>query len=343
MKLKRQFRKLRIILGKFFLDKKTPENLTALYPKKILFLRQDGKIGDYIVSSFVFREIKKYKPEIHIGVVCTKKDAYLFQQNPYIDHLYFVKKRSIFDYIRQGLHLQKEQYDVVIDPTISLKNRDLLLLRLIRARNYIGYKKPNYQIFNFNIDGNYHFSEIYRLALVKIGIICQDTSYDIPTIQESQIKVRKLLSSYNIKSYISLNFFGAGNARKFTDNNIISWLTYLRKKTNLPIILLTYPSVTEKLLWMIKDFDNIFLLKESTTIFDTIEIIRQSDLVISPDTSIVHIASGLNKPMIALYSHGEDNFVHWNPNSRNIVYLLRYKNNINELSPEQIKPEWLKI
>ena len=35
----------------------------------------------------------------------------------------------------------KEQYDLVIDPTIMIRNRDLLLLRLINAKHYIGYQK----------------------------------------------------------------------------------------------------------------------------------------------------------------------------------------------------------
>lgn len=50
------------------------------HPKSFLFLRQDGKIGDYIVSSFVFREIKKFNPLIKIGVICTKKTLIYFKK-----------------------------------------------------------------------------------------------------------------------------------------------------------------------------------------------------------------------------------------------------------------------
>ena len=53
--------KIRITLGKQLLDKSVApltDNPLALYPvRKILFLRKDSKIGDTIVSSFVFREI----------------------------------------------------------------------------------------------------------------------------------------------------------------------------------------------------------------------------------------------------------------------------------------------
>ena len=41
------------------IKKKEKVNLTPDKIKKILFMRIDGKIGDYIISSFMFREIKK--------------------------------------------------------------------------------------------------------------------------------------------------------------------------------------------------------------------------------------------------------------------------------------------
>ena len=161
MNIKSTLRTLRLKLGKQILDKKTPLANIAFPPKSILFLRHDGKIGDYIVSSFVFREIKKQSPNTKIGVVCSKKNAYLFEQNPYIDELYFVKTKDIRDYIRCGRELAKERYDVLIDPTVTLRNRDLLFLRTIQAKSYIGYQKENYQLFNFNIFAQeIHFSEV---------------------------------------------------------------------------------------------------------------------------------------------------------------------------------------
>lgn len=165
-KLKDKLRYFRLIFGKFFLDKKKIESALNGLPKKILFLRQDGKIGDYIVSSFVFREIKKQSPETQIGVVCSRKNAYLFEYSPYIDQLYFVRTKNIGDYLACGKQLAKEQYDVVIDPTVTLRNRDLLFLRTINAKAYIGYDKLDYKIFTASVQNErQHFAQIYKQAL----------------------------------------------------------------------------------------------------------------------------------------------------------------------------------
>lgn len=341
MSIKIKLQALRIKLGKLFLDRKTHSTGSISLTPKILFLRQDGKIGDYIVSSFVFREIKKQLPQAHIAVVCTTKDAYLFKQNKHIDKLYFVRKRHILDYIKCGLTLKKEQYDFVIDPTVVLKNRDLLLLRLIHAKNYIGYKKSNYQLFNINLEGEHHFSELYRLAIEKAGITVQDMTYDIPYNAESAVEIDAFLKQHDIHNYSTINFYGAYRIKKVNNENIKKYLRYLtdisgRKQ----FVLLSYPEVTPVLKELSSDYPNIFV-HDTKTIFHTIELIRHCDQLISTDTSTVHIASGFNKKIIAIYKRDEIAFIHWRPMSNNDTHILFYNENINQIEPTQIAADWL--
>lgn len=339
MKLKSALQKIRINIGKFFLDKKPQKGDSEV--NKILFLRQDGKIGDYIVSSFVFREIKLLDPTIEIGVVCTQKDSYLFEQNKYIDYLYFVRKRNVLDYIKCGLSLAKEKYDVVIDPTIVIKNRDLLLLRLINAKHYVGYKKSHYKIFDNNIEGEYHFSQLYKIALNKMGFNIENTTYDVPFNEKSSKSIKNYLEKNNIRDFIAINFYGAAKAKKVNNENISRYLDYLTKITQgKTLVLLNYPEVYSTLKELALPYKNIFV-HETKTIFDTIELIRHCSQLISTDTSTVHIASGFNKPMIALYREDPIALTHWKPMSKGDTYILQYKENINELSPEQIKKEWI--
>ncbi|MDU8924846.1 glycosyltransferase family 9 protein [Pasteurellaceae bacterium LIM206] len=342
MSLKQLLQKYRIKLGKILLDKSSKDYNNKTAVKKILFLRQDGKIGDYIVSSFVFREIKKLYPDVFIGVVCIRQNKYLFEQNGYIDKLYVVKKRSISDVIKFGLEIRKQQYDAVIDPTLFVRNRDLLLLRLINATNYVGYKKSEYKIFNHNLEGEYHFSEVYQKALDMIGIHVQDTSYDVPENDQVAEEINKFLSINKITDFISINFYGAARIKKVSDENIVKYLRYLTEVTKgKNIVILTYPEVTEKLISLSKGFGNVFLYTKTNGIFHTIELIRHSDLLISTDTSTIHIASGFDKDIIGIYREDKIAFTHWRPKTKGSCHILFYKENINEISPEQILPEWL--
>ena len=337
---------LRLKMGKWIFDKSSRSNnpQSLEHPKSFLFLRQDGKIGDYIVSSFVFREIKKFNPSIKIGVICTKQNAYLFQRNHNIDEIYLVKKRNILDYIKTALFIRKERYDVVIDPTIILRNRDLLLLRILNARNYIGYRKADYNIFNINITKDGHFSEIYKEALAKSNISLSDDSYDIPQDDSTKEEILQFITDNKLNNYITINFYGNGKNRKFDDSHIVDYLTYIRDSHKHQLVLLATPDAYEHLSRIANQFNDVFVYPNPhTTIYHTIELIRNCALLISVDTSTIHIASGLNKPMICFYSQDKENFTHWHPNSKNACHIIHYHDNVNELSPREIKPEWLDI
>ena len=130
-------------------------------------------------------------------------------------------------------------------------------------------------------------------------------------------------------------------AKKVNNENIKRYLRYLTEtKKDKQFILLSYPEVTPLLKELAQGYKNIYI-HDTTTIFHTIELIRHSVQLISTDTSTVHIASGFNKPIIAMYKKDPIAFKHWNPNCSNETHILFYKENINELNPEEIKAEWL--
>ncbi|WP_373099245.1 MULTISPECIES: glycosyltransferase family 9 protein [Pasteurellaceae] len=349
MSIKSTLRKIRIHLGKLLIDIRKTHPAKATNINKILFLRQDGKIGDYIVSSFVFRELKKQRPDIFIAVVCTKNNAYLFTGNPYIDQLFFVNKRSIIDRIKCGLNLRKLHLDALVDPTVVLRNRDLLFIRLINARINLGYLKSDYRLFNLNItDPNLHFAAIYQTALEQLGFHSINTQYDLPSDRQANRDIVSFLRHHGLTEFLCVNFFGHGSARRFKAQNIAVILKYLLENTTRSLVLLTYPDVTEQLKHIIacddqlaQATDKIFIYENTTTIFHNIELIRYASLLISPDTATVHIAAGLNKPLIAFYSQDQQNFLHWHPNNRNTTHILRYADNVNEIRPAQILAQWL--
>lgn len=338
MSFKKKLRNFRLSVGKSLLDKEFHHHSKT---ERILFMRQDGKLGDYMVSSFCYREIKKFNPTIHIGVVCTRKDAYLYESNPYIDALYFVRTKHIADYISMGRRLAKLNYDVVIDPTETLRNRDLLFLRLINAAYYIGYQKSDYKMFNASIEGVQHYSSIYIKALQKLGIATKNTNYDIPFNATAEKDVEAFLQQHAIRDYIAINFYGAARARTMSVENIKKHIAYIQQqKPNRAIVLLSYPAVYDELKAVSDLYGGVYVHR-SDTIFHTIALIRHCLQLISIDTSTIHIASSFNKKIIAWYRTEESNYKQWHPISDDETHVVFYHDTVNELNPEQIKSHWL--
>ncbi|AKO31343.1 hypothetical protein RY60_06605 [[Haemophilus] ducreyi] len=130
--------------------------------------------------------------------------------------------------------------------------------------------------------------------------------------------------------------------------NVIKTRSTVEKNLNLdvcgnchPFYTLTFPAIARKLKKIACHFSEVFIYEHTKTVFDTIELIRFADLVISPDTSIVHIAVGLNKKLIAFYSLDEQNFIHWQPNNLVETHILRFEHNINEINISEIQAKWL--
>ena len=317
--LKTDWRNARLRWCKTWLDRApaaapapNPHNLRA-----ILFLRQDGKIGDYIVSSFAFREIKKANPAIKIGVVCSAKNRQLFENNPHIDALHEVRPKSTLSYYQIGKSLAG-QYDAVIDPTLSLRPRD-------------------YRLFTHNIaNTQQHFADVYAQALRLLGFDNINTQPKLPESPASEAAVQTFLQQNGWQDYIALNFFGAANSRRFSLEAIAQTLTAFQAAFPAQkFILLTYPEITPSLATLCQQHPNATLYPHTQTIHDSIALIRHAQAVLTPDTAIIHIAAALDKPIIGLYRQDPQNYANWHPQSEH-AQIIWFQQHIQEITPTQM-------
>jgi heptosyltransferase-2 len=108
-------------------------------PKEILVIRLDA-IGDLIMSSLVFRELKRRFPGSTITAVCQPQGRAILETNPYADKVLSpprIHKIRILHRFRQDLavsrlywtHLRKQRFDIVLNPRLGadLYSADILL------------------------------------------------------------------------------------------------------------------------------------------------------------------------------------------------------------------------
>ena len=62
-------------------------------------------------------------------------------------------------------------------------------------------------------------------------------------------------------------------------------------------------------------FDYVVPSYNTKTIIDVAALIEQLDLIISPDTSIVHVASTFDKPIVSIHENNQHSFRLWSPSS----------------------------
>ena len=139
-------------------------------------------------------------------------------------------------------------------------------------------------------------------------------------ITDKQEEFAKIyLKQYYPKCLIGINLEGAvkGKRIEFVELERICKGLYQANK-NIQIIVLTTPSnfqITTKKISKIA-LDYVVTSYKTETILDVAAVIKHLDLVITPDTSIVHIASAFNIPIVTIHEDNRDSHQLFAPTSK---------------------------
>ena len=358
-------REKRLKIGKYIWDRKDKVKilegngfLEENDIKSILFLRYDGKIGDMVVNSLMFREIKKVYPNIKIGVVARGAAIDIIKDNPNGDKIYeyYKDRKKIKDL---ALKIKEEKYDLLIDFSEMLRVNQMMLINLCGARINIGLDRKDWKLFDLSIESGKdfkwteHITNRYLAYLIKLGLKKEsiDISYDIYLKDEKKYETFFYKIKENKK--LILNPYGASKHKSFNIETLENIITYLKDK-DIAIILVYFGDKYKELEFLEKKYKSVYIPKKIESILNTAILIKKSDYVISPDTSIVHIASAFNKKMITVYppkggKYGIDHLV-WAPKSKyNKVIFCKDKTgnydeiDINTFDFDEMKEEILKM
>lgn len=355
----------RLKIGKYIWDRKEKAKIVEgdnflkdNSIKSILFLRYDGKIGDMIVNSLMFREIKKVYPDIRIGVIARGAAIDIIKDNPNVDKIYkyYKDRKKIKDL---ALKIKEEKYDLLIDFSEMLRVNQMMLINLCGARINIGLDRKDWKLFDLSIESDKdfkwteHITKRYLAYLIKLGLKKEniDISYDI--YLEDEKKYEAFFNEIKESKKLILNPYGASKHKSFNIETLENIITYLKDK-DIAIILTYFGDKYKELEFLEKKYKYVYIPKKIESILDTAILIKKSDYVISPDTSIVHIASAFNKKMITVYppkggKYGVDHLV-WAPKSEysRVIFckdkIGTYDEiDINTFNMEEMKEEILKL
>ena len=355
----------RLKIGKYIWDRKEKAKIVEgdnflkdNSIKSILFLRYDGKIGDMIVNSLMFREIKKVYPDIRIGVIARGAAIDIIKDNPNVDKIYeyYKDRKKIKDL---ALKIKEEKYDLLIDFSEMLRVNQMMLINLCGARINIGLDRKDWKLFDLSIESGKdfkwteHITNRYLAYLIKLGLKKEniDISYDIYLKDEKKYEV--FFNEIKESKKLILNPYGASKHKSFSIETLENIINYLKDKDT-AIILTYFGDKYKELEFLEKKYKYVYIPKKIESILDTAILIKKSDYVISPDTSIVHIASAFNKKMITVYppkggKYGVDHLV-WAPKSEySRVIFCKDKVgtydeiDINTFNMEEMKEEILKL
>ncbi|MGL5625570.1 glycosyltransferase family 9 protein [Cetobacterium sp.] len=324
-------RPIRLEIGKKMWDKKESKNLEFIHGdrvdmrkvKSILFLRYDGKIGDMVINTLLFREVKRNYPDIKIGVVARGAAKDIIKFNSYVDEIYDYEKgaESVL-----GERIRKEKYDVVVDFSEMLRVNQMKLINLCGGKVNIGLDKESWKLFDLSYKKSYdkHITDMYKNILRLLNIENPDCKYEIYSDDVVKNRVTDIVQKI-AGDIVILNPYAASKHRSFNREKILEISRKILKNESNVLVFIGEPSKKAEILGIMDELKSSRVFyPELKGILDVAEIISHAKYIVTPDTSIVHIGVSKNIPMSAVYrlDTGDNNSVVWGPNSKLVKQIF---------------------
>lgn len=303
-----------------FKFKKFPKNI-----KKILVV-ENRLIGDTLVIVPVLRALKsKFNAPIDLLVNQDMKEV--AESLPYVNK------------VITNFNLDKD-YDLgVILHFGSLRNSYALLKNKVKYRigcARVGVLDGKGYFLNKKIKPNtkeQHKIEDNLDVVRSINADTENKSLEIISDKKIDLTIIKLFKENKLKKFKVVIHPGANyKSHEWIPERYIAVIQHLRDKYNASIIITG--SDKDKVIseYISRQFTNQILdLCGKTSIKEFFSVIKNSDLVISVDTSAMHVAAAFNKPIVAIFGDGYPYM--WYPYTEKRVVLFKDYNaaNIEEI------------
>ncbi|WP_435189486.1 glycosyltransferase family 9 protein [Pseudothioglobus sp. nBUS_23] len=290
----------------------------------VLMLRYD-RIGDMVITTPVFREFKRAYPDIELNVLASKTNYEIIKNNPYVDKIYLNKTNILLDFFIL-LKLRRRNFDVCFEFDHSVVRHAIIRLRLINPKKVISVKKNG----RYGINGNElkiydfyteklehsHFREIWLSILQPFNIVPLSNQYEIFYTEKQSLKAKDFISRFPKKFLIGINLEGAVKGKKISFNKFKEICTRLFKiNREIIIIVISSPENEQRVKKNLSkmNLDCVIPAYTSKSILDASALISNLDLIITPDTSISHIASTFNIPVITIHENNIESYELFSP------------------------------
>ncbi|ORM67831.1 glycosyltransferase family 9 protein [Pantoea rwandensis] len=306
-----------------------PENV-----RHILLLRLDDKIGDMVVTTgtaFLLTE-QGYRVSVLTGPVC----AQMLKKCDYLDQVILYKNRMSLD------DLSAQNFDVIVDFDDVQDYERLKLAWRMRRSHHVGFNKNLPGIYNLCIsylDAEKHIIERHKRVLELFNIYKNEFQYQLGKCLHEQDRVKGALNFTPEDVIVSVNPYSGAQDKDFSEEQVVSLIHFIQSVN--PAIKVVIVGQENK----VRKYNKFgAVIVPESTINTAIEIVRLSSLVVSTDTSIVHIANALNRPLISIYNKrklkdtGLPGYKIWAPNyplGKQVIVEGAYigKSPINQVFP----------
>jgi ADP-heptose:LPS heptosyltransferase len=314
--------------------------------KKILFIRLN-KIGDALVTTPLLHMVKSELNCI-VYVLADRKNYFVFENNPSIDRV-IIHHKSIKGIIDAVKLVSDENIDTIVDLHDDVSTTVSFIVALSKASNKFGLEKENKKIYTGTIPKPDPKSShvVYRIMEIgKLLGVCPPAREDknitihyYPRDEavknaEQYIKKRfrenKFMIGVNISAGSKSRFWGVQNFRMLL-NFLSDYDVYCLVLCS-PSDLYLANEITSRILPGNREIPFFY----SPVFDDFASIMSKLNLLFTPDTAAIHLASINRLPVFGIYVQYKTDNIIWSPLNSDFEYVKTNEPTLKNISFNEV-------
>ncbi len=278
----------------------------------VMFIRLN-RIGDALVTTPLLTQIKQ-EIGCKIFVLADVNNHFIFEHCPVVDETVIFKK-GIKGIRHLKSSLKKNNIDTIVDLHDDVSTTISFILRMTKSKQIFGLKKKNEKLFTHTVSkpnpSTHHIIERTFALANLFGFNPQlNTAKVNYQIEQKSISIAEgHLKQYENRFLLGINITAGSEARFWGINNYKRLIEQV-KKYQINYLLFTNHDYLNKA-QQITEGKNIFPPSKDFDIFAA--GISKLNMLFTPDTSVVHIASMFEIPVFGLYVKYKTQDMIWSP------------------------------
>ncbi|WP_061249330.1 glycosyltransferase family 9 protein [Leptospira alstonii] len=275
--------------------------------EKILLI-QTAFLGDLILTTSFFREVKRKYPNSHLTVIVNKGTERVLEANPHIDRLIPLDKKefkkSLWKFFSFLWSLRKERYTLCLLPHFSF--RSTLIGFASGAKTRIGYESAGFSFLLTKkiprpLRGIHEVEKLFSLLYSKEEYSNIQKRPELFWREESVFRVRVLMKENGLESgnYVLLAPSSVWETKRMPASKFRTLGERLAKESGKKVVLIG--SKTDVDLCEEVGAGYGINLAGKTDLPELSFLVSKAALMVSNDSSPIHFASAFNVPTLAVF------------------------------------------
>jgi ADP-heptose:LPS heptosyltransferase len=270
------------------------------------------KLGDSVLLTPLLRNLRQAFPKLEIHIIAfSQASARFFTNDPDVTAVHLAKKEPL----RYRKEVLSRKFDLLFNTKDHPSTHFLLQSALIPARFKVGHRNEFHEgLFDRLIDMEFHSHMLLKnCALLPLLGVHPSESQCRPSIPPMPVSnaLKEFLAQVETSSTpIGINISAGEPIRTWREEK---WIALLGCFPQYRFVVLSGPEDFEQKLRIESRCSNVIPSPPTQNLYEAGLIVGALKLLVTPDTSLIHVASGAETPVVGLYREAPQDISRFGP------------------------------